>query len=108
MSRFFRNNEDKLHDLVTEWAFSKVVSQVKLKQIRWSFVKTIEPPKVVHVRTTNVISKENIFAQVTVRFHTQQVSKNVYIIYKCNQKVIALSYNRSFLSVKHQKMCISD
>jgi large subunit ribosomal protein L45 len=62
--------------------------------VRWQFLKSLEPPRVVHARCTEVINKENIFSQVfsilslnltlinlntfrlkfqvTVRFHTQQ------------------------------------
>jgi large subunit ribosomal protein L45 len=36
------------------------------------FIKSLEQPYVIHARTTDVITKENIFGQVTVRFHTQQ------------------------------------
>ncbi|PSN42013.1 putative 39S ribosomal protein L45 [Blattella germanica] len=43
------------------------------KTIHWKFVKSLEPPRVVHARCTDVISKDNIFGQVTVRFHTQQI-----------------------------------
>ena len=45
------------------------------KSIRWNFVESLEPPRVVHVRTTEMLSKENIYAQVTVRFLTKQVSE---------------------------------
>ena len=43
------------------------------KTLLWSYEGAIEPPRVVHIRTTNMVSKDNIYAQVTVRFHTQQV-----------------------------------
>ncbi|KAK3890740.1 hypothetical protein Pcinc_005314 [Petrolisthes cinctipes] len=66
-------DEDRLHQLVTERAYPGVVHEVKHKTVRWQFVKSLEPPRVVHVRCTNMITKENVFAQVTVRFHTQQI-----------------------------------
>lgn len=43
------------------------------KTLRWSFIKSIEPPRVVHARVTDIITQDNLFAQLTVRFHTQQV-----------------------------------
>lgn len=43
------------------------------KTIHWKFLESLEPARLVHARTTDMISKENVFAQLTVRFHTQQV-----------------------------------
>lgn len=43
------------------------------KTVKWEFLKSLEPPQVVQVRTQDVLSKNNHFAQVTVRFHSQQV-----------------------------------
>lgn len=65
-------DEDKLHELVTERAYPLVINERKNRTLRWSFIRSIEPPTVVHARTTDVITKENIFAQITVRFHTKQ------------------------------------
>lgn len=44
------------------------------KTIHWKFLESLEPARVVHARTTDIITKENVFAQLTVRFHTQQVT----------------------------------
>ncbi|KAK7081154.1 39S ribosomal protein L45, mitochondrial [Halocaridina rubra] len=66
------HDEDKLHQLVTERAYPIVTNESKNKTIRWQFIKSVEPASVVHARTTEVITKENIFAQITVRLHTQQ------------------------------------
>lgn len=44
------------------------------KTIRWKFIKSLEPPRVSHVRTAALLAKDNLFAQITVRLHTQQVS----------------------------------
>lgn len=44
------------------------------KTLRWSFIKSIEPPRVVHARVTDIITQDNLFAQLTVRFHTKQVN----------------------------------
>ena len=46
---------------------------VDRKTIRWSFLKSIEPPRVVQARVVEMMSKENLYAQLTVRLHTQQV-----------------------------------
>lgn len=62
----------RLRELVTERAYPEMMYNTKFTTIHWEFLKSLEPPRVVHVRQTNLISKENIFAQVTVRFHTQQ------------------------------------
>lgn len=63
---------DKLHQCVTERAFPLVTHESRHKTIRWQFLESLEPPRVVHIRCTDVITKENVFAQVTVRFHTKQ------------------------------------
>ena len=44
------------------------------KTIRWDFIKSLEPPRVMQVRTAPVLQKDNVFAQVTVRFNSQQVN----------------------------------
>lgn len=66
-------DRDKLSQYVTERAYPEVVNNIGDKTINWKFVQSIEPPRVVHVRCTDVITKENIFSQITVRFHTQQI-----------------------------------
>lgn len=43
------------------------------KTVRWKFIESLQLPRTVHVRCTDVITKDNVFAQITVRFHTQQV-----------------------------------
>jgi large subunit ribosomal protein L45 len=50
-----------------------MVHGLETKTIRWKFVQSLEAPRVVHVRTTEIMSKDNLYAQVTVRFHSQQV-----------------------------------
>ncbi|XP_062561941.1 large ribosomal subunit protein mL45 [Armigeres subalbatus] len=65
-------NKYKIREIVTERAYPELMHNVKDKTIRWRFIKSLEPPRVVHARCTDVVSKDNIFGQVTVRFHTQQ------------------------------------
>ena len=65
--------EKRLHQLATEKAFPEMMANTKGKSIYWDFVKSLDPPHVVQVRCQDVISKGNVFAQVTVRFHSQQI-----------------------------------
>lgn len=63
----------KIRDYVSERCYPEMMHNVKDKTIHWRFLQSLEPPRVVHARCTEVITKENQFAQVTVRFHTQQM-----------------------------------
>ncbi|XP_023014765.2 mitochondrial ribosomal protein L45 [Leptinotarsa decemlineata] len=65
-------DEEGIIDVVTERAYPEVLHNVRNKTIRWKYIKEIELPRIVQARCTDVITKENIFAQLTVRFHTQQ------------------------------------
>lgn len=62
----------KLREFVTERAYPEMMHNTHDKTIRWKFLKSLEPPRLVHARCTTLIDKENAFGQVTVRFHTQQ------------------------------------
>uniref|UniRef100_A0A674F5E5 Large ribosomal subunit protein mL45 n=1 Tax=Salmo trutta TaxID=8032 RepID=A0A674F5E5_SALTR len=44
----------------------------RYKTLRWHFVESLEPPKVVHARCPDMVSKGNIYGQVTVRMHSRQ------------------------------------
>jgi large subunit ribosomal protein L45 len=50
-------------------------SNFRYKTIRWSLTETIEPPRVVHVVTREMLSKANVYGQATVRLHTKQVGR---------------------------------
>uniref|UniRef100_T1IZF5 Large ribosomal subunit protein mL45 n=1 Tax=Strigamia maritima TaxID=126957 RepID=T1IZF5_STRMM len=65
-------NKDKLHELVTEKCFPEMTMLINEKTVRWKFIESLSIPRVVQIRCTDVISKENIFGQVTVRFHSKQ------------------------------------
>ena len=67
------NEKDLLHKYATEKAYPEMMNMANRKTIHWKFIKSIEPPKVVHARHAEIVSKDNIFGQVTVRFHTQQI-----------------------------------
>lgn len=67
-----RKDKYELRQLVTERAYPEMRHNTHDKTIRWKFLKSLEQPYVIHARCTEVITKENQFGQVTVRFHTQQ------------------------------------
>lgn len=64
---------EALREYVTEVAYARMLHNTMDKIIRWKYLESLEPPRVVHARHTQVISKDNIFAQMTVRFHSQQM-----------------------------------
>ncbi|XP_027554715.1 39S ribosomal protein L45, mitochondrial isoform X1 [Neopelma chrysocephalum] len=66
-------NKQKLHSLVTERCYPDMVRGNRYKTIRWSFVESLEPPRVVHVRCDSLVNKGNLYGQVTVRMHTRQI-----------------------------------
>lgn len=45
----------------------------RYKTIRWRFVESLELPRVVHARCPDMVSKGNLYGQVTVRMHSRQV-----------------------------------
>jgi len=65
-------NKYKLREFVTERAYPEMMHNTKDKTVVWKFLMSLEPPRVVHARCTSLIDKENMFGQVTVRFHSQQ------------------------------------
>uniref|UniRef100_A0A8C3LKV6 Large ribosomal subunit protein mL45 n=1 Tax=Chrysolophus pictus TaxID=9089 RepID=A0A8C3LKV6_CHRPC len=65
-------NKQKLHSLVTERCYPDMVRGNRYKTIRWSFVESLEPPRVVHIRCTSIVNQGNLYGQVTVRMHTRQ------------------------------------
>lgn len=44
------------------------------RTIRWKYLQTLEEPKAVQIRTFKMDDSMSMFAQITVRFHSQQVS----------------------------------
>lgn len=67
------NDKENICHYVTEKAYPEILHNIENKTLHWKYIKNIELPRVVHARCTHVVAKENIFAQLTVRFHTQQV-----------------------------------
>lgn len=68
-----KENQKRLHELLTEKAYPEMVWKLERKTLRWAYVSSTEAARVVHVRTTEMLSKENIYAQITVRFRTKQI-----------------------------------
>lgn len=66
-------DKEEIQKYVTERAYPEICHNIDSKTINWKYLKDVELPRIVHARCTDVITKENIFAQVTVRFHSQQV-----------------------------------
>ncbi|CAG9761216.1 unnamed protein product [Ceutorhynchus assimilis] len=66
-------NDPDIIKYVTERAYPEIIHNTNNKTINWQYIKDIEMPRIVHARHTNVITRDNIFAQVTVRFHTKQI-----------------------------------
>ncbi|XP_041839876.1 39S ribosomal protein L45, mitochondrial [Melanotaenia boesemani] len=65
-------NKEKLHSLVTERCYPEMTKGNRYKTIRWRFVESLEPPRVVHARCPDMVSKGNLYGQVTVRMHSKQ------------------------------------
>ncbi|XP_046749606.1 probable 39S ribosomal protein L45, mitochondrial [Diprion similis] len=66
-------NKVELKQLVTERAYPEMMYNMQHKTIHWKFIQSLEPCRVVQARCTEIITKDNVFGQLTVRFHTQQV-----------------------------------
>lgn len=70
-----KGDKETILDYVTEKAYPEIIHNIENKTLHWKFIKNIELPRVVHARCTNLVTDENYFAQITVRFHMQQVRK---------------------------------
>ncbi|XP_077574208.1 large ribosomal subunit protein mL45 [Stigmatopora nigra] len=66
-------NKEKLHSLVTERCYPEMTRGNRYKTLRWRFVESLEAPRVVHARSTDMVSKGNLYGQVTVRMHSRQI-----------------------------------
>ncbi|CAB1460588.1 unnamed protein product [Pleuronectes platessa] len=65
-------NKVKLHSLVTERCYPEMTRGNRYKTIHWRFIESLEPPRVVHARCPDMVSKGNLYGQVTVRMHSKQ------------------------------------
>jgi len=72
------NEFEKLKDCTNPRAYAMLTELVHGKQIRWKYLKSLEPPLCVSVRTQKLdeesasVQTEMLFAQITVRIHSQQ------------------------------------
>lgn len=66
-------DKDNIIKYVTERAYPEVMHNIENKTLHWKYIKDVELPRIAHVRHTDVLTADNIFGQITVRFHTQQV-----------------------------------
>ncbi|NWZ11726.1 RM45 protein, partial [Agelaius phoeniceus] len=66
-------NKQKLHSLVTERCYPDMVRGNRYRTIRWRFLESLEPPRVVHVRCEGILNRGNLYGQVTVRMHSRQI-----------------------------------
>eukprot|EP00051_Salpingoeca_urceolata_P012195 m.151257 g.151257 ORF g.151257 m.151257 type:complete len:269 (+) comp17406_c0_seq4:95-901(+) len=71
-----RQDKHALRDYVTADAYLTLKKQFPGKH-DWVFVEELERPRVVHVNLFPVENKDNLFAQVTVRFKIRQVGSQV-------------------------------
>jgi len=65
--------KEELLDYVTDFVYPQMTFQTDRRTIKWTFIKENELPRVAQVRTHSLIDKENIFAQITMRFNTRQI-----------------------------------
>lgn len=64
-------NEEALYSLVTDTCLPKMMYNCELKTIKWKYFKSIDLPRIVNVKTQE--NEGLVFAQLTVRFHSQQM-----------------------------------
>ncbi|NXB40955.1 RM45 protein, partial [Eulacestoma nigropectus] len=57
----------------TDSSWQDMVRGNRYKTIRWRFVESLEPPRVVHVRCDSIMNRGNLYGQVTVRMHSRQI-----------------------------------
>ena len=64
-------NQEVLYQLVTDSCLPKMLYNCELKTIKWQYLKSIDLPRVVNIKTED--NQGIAFGQVTVRFHSQQM-----------------------------------
>ncbi|XP_043497153.1 uncharacterized protein LOC122520899, partial [Polistes fuscatus] len=64
---------EALREYVTETAYAKMLHNIMDKTIHWKYVQSLEPHRIVHARCDEILSKENVFGQLTLRIHSQQI-----------------------------------
>nr|XP_002125945.1 39S ribosomal protein L45, mitochondrial-like [Ciona intestinalis] len=66
------DTEERLQNLVTEHAYTDMVKGLDSKTVIWKWNESLEPPRVVRIRASPMITNNNYYGQVTVRFHSKQ------------------------------------
>jgi len=64
--------EDEIFEYVTEKCYPEMMDFCESKTIRWKFIKSLEPPRIVHARHEDT-GYGYVFAQVTLRINSQQI-----------------------------------
>uniref|UniRef100_A0A1B6D8W5 Large ribosomal subunit protein mL45 n=1 Tax=Clastoptera arizonana TaxID=38151 RepID=A0A1B6D8W5_9HEMI len=54
-------DEDNILKYSTERAYPEILHNIQNKTIKWKMIKEVERPRLVHARSTDVISKDNVF-----------------------------------------------
>ena len=68
-------DKDALYGLVTDFCLNQLLSELELRSLRWRWVETLEPPRVVQIRSASIDgsrNKDNVHVQLTVRLHSRQ------------------------------------
>jgi len=70
-----RHHEEIMKEHATLMIIRALKSQFQNpgKTLYWKFVQEIDRPRIVHARVASIFEKDNLFAQVTVRLHTEQI-----------------------------------
>ena len=53
---------------------------MKYKTLKWKLVEYIEKPKISHIVQRELSDSSELFAQITVRFHSKQVNFSTHKI----------------------------
>ncbi|KAK6635517.1 hypothetical protein RUM44_000769 [Polyplax serrata] len=67
-----KKDPEELSEYVTERSIMDMMEGLKFQTLRWKFIESLEPPLVTQARVMPLLKETNLFAQVTVRFHTKQ------------------------------------
>ena len=81
LAAFPKNLVGALILLIFDYIEQEMTEGLKLRTLQWKFAGSIEPPRVISCRTEQTMGKDNMFGQVTVRFHTQQVSSSLFLVF---------------------------
>ncbi|CAF0857156.1 unnamed protein product [Brachionus calyciflorus] len=68
-----KRDPDEMLKYVTENALMKMHHNMKFKTIEWKWIESLEEPIVRHFVTREMLTKNDLYAQVTVRIHSKQI-----------------------------------